>query len=203
MPSINLLPWREEQRKTRKQTFQLRLVLAVIAGIAVLILIWLGLNSAISSQNERNAYLKGQIQLIDKQIADIKTLKEQKAQMLARMNIIEQLQDSRMASVHLFDQLVKTLPPGIYLTGVTQKGGQISIQGVAESSARVSTYMRNIDASLWMSDPNLQVVQKDSKIDFGVRAQQFTVTANVLTSPKAAATAAGTPAAQPVAGRKS
>lgn len=202
MPSINLLPWREEQRKTRKQTFQLRLVLSVIVGIVVLVLIWFGLNGAISNQNERNAYLKGQIQQIDKQIADIKTLKDQKAQMLARMNIIEQLQDSRMASVHLFDQLVKTLPPGIYLTDVSQKGGQISIQGVAESSARVSTYMRNIDASPWMSDPNLQVVQKDNQINFGVRAQQFTVTAKVLTSPKAATTATAASAAQPVAGNK-
>lgn len=203
MPSINLLPWREEQRKTRKQTFQLRLVLAVIAGIVVLVLIWFGLNGAISNQNERNAYLKGQIQQIDKQIADIKTLKEQKAQMLARMNIIEQLQDSRMAAVHLFDQLVKTLPPGIYLTDVSQNGGQISIQGVAESSARVSTYMRNIDASPWMSDPNLQVVQKDNQINFGVRAQQFTVTAKVLTSPKAETTAAPAATAEPNAGKKS
>lgn len=202
MPSINLLPWREEQRKTRKQTFQLRLVLSVIVGIVVLVLIWFGLNGAISNQNERNAYLKGQIQQIDKQIADIKTLKDQKSQMLARMNIIEQLQDSRMASVHLFDQLVKTLPPGIYLTDVSQKDGQISIQGVAESSARVSTYMRNIDASPWMSDPNLQVVQKDNQINFGVRAQQFTVTAKVLTSPKAAATATAASAAQPVAGNQ-
>lgn len=203
MPSINLLPWREEQRKTRKQTFQLRLVLAVIAGIVVLVLIWFGLNGAISNQNERNAYLKGQIQQIDKQIADIKTLKDQKAQMLARMNIIEQLQDSRMAAVHLFDQLVKTLPPGIYLTDVSQNGGQISIQGVAESSARVSTYMRNIDASPWMSDPNLQVVQKDNQINFGVRAQQFTVTAKVLTTPKTEATVAPAATADPTAGKKS
>ena len=184
MPSINLLPWREERRKLRQQTFQLRLVLAAIAGIVVLALIWLVLSSAISNQNERNAYLNSQIQQIDKQIADIKTLQQQKAQLLARMNIIEQLQESRMAVVHLFDQLVKTLPPGIYLTQVSQRGDQIDIQGVAESSARVSTYMRNIDASPWMSDPNLQVVQKDSRIDFGVRAQQFTVNAKVLNTAK-------------------
>lgn len=202
MPSINLLPWREEQRKVRKQTFQLRLVLSVIVGIAVLILVWFGLNNAISNQNERNVYLKGQIQQIDKQIADIKTLKKKKSQMLARMHIIEQLQNSRMASVHLFDQLVKTLPPGIYLTGVTQRNDKISIRGVAQSSARVSTYMRNIDASPWMNDPNLQVVQKDKQIDFGIRAQQFTVNAKVLTTPKAASTTAGAPAAKPVAGKK-
>lgn len=184
MPSINLLPWREERRKVRQQTFQMRLVLAVVVAIVVLILWWLGLSSAISNQNERNAYLTDQIKLIDKQITDIKTLQQKKAQMLARMNIIEQLQASRMAAVHLFDQLVKTLPAGVYLTQVAQNGGQLTIQGVAESSARVSTYMRNIDASAWMSDPNLQVVQKDTKIDFGVRAQQFTLTAKVLDNAK-------------------
>ena len=184
MPSINLLPWREERRKVRQQTFQMRMVLAAIVGIVVLVLWWLGLSNAISNQNERNAYLNDQIKQIDKQIADIKTLQQEKAQMLARMNIIEQLQASRMASVHLFDQLVKTLPAGIYLTQVSQNGSQLTIQGVAESSARVSTYMRNIDASPWMSDPNLQVVQKDTRIDFGVRAQQFTVTAKALDSAK-------------------
>lgn len=202
MPSINLLPWREERRKLRQQTFQLRLVLAAIVAIVVLILWWLGLSSAISNQNERNAYLTDQIKQIDKQITDIKTLQQQKAQMLARMNIIEQLQASRMASVHLFDQLVKTLPSGVYLTQVSQNGTQLTIQGVAESSARVSTYMRNIDASPWMSDPNLQVVQKDSRIDFGARAQQFTVTAKALDSAKQLAPAETTAAAKSTAGNR-
>lgn len=203
MPSINLLPWREERRKVRQQTFQMRLVLAAIVGIVVLILWWLGLSSAISNQNERNTYLSDQIKQIDKQIADIKTLQQKKAQLLARMNIIEQLQASRMASVHLFDQLVKTLPAGVYLTQVSQNGSQLTIQGVAESSARVSTYMRNIDASAWMSDPNLQVVQKDTRIDFGARAQQFTLTAKVLDSAKEpAAQTAGTAANPTTAGNR-
>ena len=202
MPSINLLPWREERRKIRQQTFQMRMVLAAIVGIVVLVLWWLGLSNAITNQNERNAYLNDQIKQIDKQIADIKTLQQQKAQMLARMNIIEQLQASRMASVHLFDQLVKTLPSGIYLTQVSQNGSQLTIQGVAESSARVSTYMRNIDASRWMSDPNLQVVQKDTRIDFGVRAQQFTVTAKALDSAKKPARQESAEAAKATAGNR-
>lgn len=197
MPSINLLPWREERRKIRQQTFQMRLVLAAIVAIVVLVLWWLGLSSAISNQNERNTYLSDQIKQIDKQIADIKTLQQKKAQLLARMNIIEQLQASRMASVHLFDQLVKTLPAGVYLTQVSQNGSQLTIQGVAESSARVSTYMRNIDASAWMSDPNLQVVQKDTRIDFGARAQQFTLTAKVLDSAKEPAAQTDKTAAAP------
>lgn len=180
MPSINLLPWREERRKARQQTFTLRLLLAAIVGIVVLLLIWLGLSASISNQEARNAYLKEQIAQMDKQIAEIKDLQQTKARLLARMQIIEQLQQSRPIEVHLFDQLVKTLPPGIYLTQVSQKGDQVDIQGVAESSARVSTYMRNIDASAWMGDPNLQVVQKDPKVDFGVRAQQFNVTAKIV-----------------------
>ena len=102
---------------------------------------------------------------MDKQIAQIKDLQDTKASLVARMQIIQQLQQSRPTEVHLFDQLVKTLPPGVYLTSVTQKGDQLEIDGVAESSARVSTYMRNIDASPWLGDPNLQVVQKDPKID--------------------------------------
>lgn len=184
MPSINLLPWREERRKARQRTFQTRLVMAVVVAVVVLILWWLGLSSAISNQNERNAYLGDQIKLVDKQIATIKTLQQQKAQMLARMNIIQQLQASRLAVVHLFDQLVKTLPAGVYLTQVSQSGSELTIEGVAESSARVSTYMRNIDASAWMTDPNLKVVQKDTRIDFGARAQQFTLTAKALDSAK-------------------
>ncbi|MGH8282438.1 MAG: PilN domain-containing protein [Gammaproteobacteria bacterium] len=186
MPTINLLPWREERRKARQQTFNLRLVLAAIIGIVVLLLGWWGLSGAISNQQARNAYLTDQIKLMDKQIAEIKDLQQTKARLLARMQIIEQLQQSRPTEVHLFDQLVKTVPPGVYLTQVAQKGSQVEIHGVAESSARVSTYMRNIDASPWMSDPNLQVVQKDPKIDFGVRAQQFNVTAKVVDKAEAA-----------------
>jgi type IV pilus assembly protein PilN len=176
MPSINLLPWREERRKARQQTFNLRLVLSAIVGIVVL----LGLSASISNQDARNAYLKEQIAQMDQQIAEIKDLQQTKARLLARMQIIEQLQQSRPTEVHMFDQLVKTLPPGVYITQVSQKGSQLEIQGVAESSARVSTYMRNIDASPWMGDPNLQVVQKDPKVDFGARAQQFNVTAKIL-----------------------
>ncbi|MDE2090687.1 MAG: PilN domain-containing protein [Gammaproteobacteria bacterium] len=180
MPSINLLPWREERRKARQQLFNLRLALSAIVGVVVLLLIWVGLSASISNQQARNNYLKAQIVEMDQQIAEIKDLQQTKARLLARMQIIEQLQQSRPTEVHLFDQLVKTLPPGVYLTQVTQKGSQVEIQGVAESSARVSTYMRNIDASLWMGDPNLQVVQKDPKVDFGARAQQFNVTAKII-----------------------
>lgn len=185
MPRINLLPWREERRKERQKQFNLHAALAAALGIVVVLFAWVTFNGAISNQQARNTYLKDQIAIVDKQIAEIQDLQKTKQQLLARMRIIEQLQQSRPLEVHLFDQLVKTTPPGIYLTSVVQTGDQLKIDGVAESSARVSTYMRNIDASDWLGDPGLQVVQKDTQVNFGVRAQAFSVSAKI--SDKAAA----------------
>jgi type IV pilus assembly protein PilN len=179
MPRINLLPWREERRKQRQQSFNL--LAAVVVGIgAVVVLAMYGLVSiAISNQDARNSYLKEQIAGLDKQIAQIKDLQDTKQQLLARMQIIEQLQQSRPTEVHVFDQLVKTLPPGVYLTHVVQKGNTLSLEGIAESSARVSAYMRNIDNSMWLSDPNLEVVQKDNSIKPNAHVQKFSVTAKI------------------------
>jgi type IV pilus assembly protein PilN len=179
MPRINLLPWREERRKQRQQSFNFLAV--TVAGVAaVVVLAMYGLvSAAISNQDARNAYLKEQISGLDKQIAQIKDLQDTKQQLLARMQIIEELQQSRPAEVHVFDQLVQTLPPGVYLTHVAQKGSELSLDGIAESSARVSAYMRNIDASMWLSDPNLQVVQQDSSVKPNAHLQKFAVTAKI------------------------
>ncbi len=186
MPSINLLPWREVRRKDRQKTFNLRLLLAAIVGVVVLLGMWGLISDAVSNQQARTSYLQAQVAQMDKQIAEIKDLQQTRARLLARMQIIEQLQQSRPTEVHLFDQLVRTLPPGVYLTQVTQNGDKLQLQGVAESSARVSTYLRNIDNSLWMGDPNLEVVQKDPRVDFGVRAQQFNITAKIIDKADAA-----------------
>ncbi len=186
MPSINLLPWREVRRKDRQKTFNLRLLLAAIVGVVVLLGMWGLISDAVSNQQARNSYLQAQVAQMDKQIAEIKDLQQTRARLLARMQIIEQLQQSRPTEVHLFDQLVRTLPPGVYLTQVTQNGDKLQLQGVAESSARVSTYLRNIDNSLWMGDPNLEVVQKDPRVDFGARAQQFNITAKIIDKADAA-----------------
>lgn len=180
MPRINLLPWREERRKERQRQFNFHTLLAAALGAVVTLLFSVTIGGAISNQQGRNDYLKSQIAAMDKQIAEIKDLQQTRQRLLARMKIIEQLQQSRPAEVHFFDQLVKTLPPGVYLTAVEQKGDQVTIQGVAESSARVSTYMRNIGASPWLADPNLQVVQEDSGVKFGVRPQKFTVITQVV-----------------------
>lgn len=177
MARINLLPWREEKRKQRQTQFNILMGVVGAAGAVTVLALYAAMNTAISFQNARNAYMNDQIKLMDEKIASIKDLQDTKQNLLARMTIIQQLQQSRPTEVHLFDQLVKTLPPGVYLTSVTQSGDNLSISGNAESSARVSTYLRNIDASPWIGDPNLQVVQKDTSKN---GAQSFSITAKVV-----------------------
>lgn len=177
MARINLLPWREEKRRQRQRQFNVILIAVGAASAVVLGLVYVGYDSAIAGQNARNQFLTDQIKLMDDKIAQIKDLQEKKQRLLARMQIIEQLQESRPIEVHLFDQLVKTLPSGVYLTSVSQGGDNLTIQGVAESSARVSTYLRNIDASPWLGSPNLLVVQKDPNKS---GAQNFSITAKVV-----------------------
>ncbi len=177
MARINLLPWREERRKLRQRQFNIVMAVVGAAGVVTVGLAYLGMDAAISSQNDRNNYLTDQIKLMDDKISQIKDLQDTKQRLLARMQIIQQLQESRPVEVHLFDQLVKTLPPGVYLTAVTQSGAGLNIQGVAESSARVSTYLRNIDNSPWLGEPNLQVVQNDPARS---GSQIFAITAKVV-----------------------
>lgn len=177
MARINLLPWREEKRRQRQRQFNVILIVVGAASAVVLGLIYVGYDSAIANQNARNQFLTDQIKLMDDKIAQIKDLEEKKQRLLARMQIIEQLQESRPIEVHLFDQLVKTLPTGVYLTSVVQNNDNLTLQGEAESSARVSTYLRNIDASPWLGSPNLLVVQKDPTKS---GAQTFSIVAKVV-----------------------
>ncbi|MGE5624860.1 MAG: PilN domain-containing protein [Bacillota bacterium] len=195
MPRINLLPWREERRKARQVQFNILMGVVAVAGLFTVGLMYLGMDEAIATQDARNKFLSDQIADEDKQIAKIKDLQDTKASLLARMQVVQQLQQSRPTVVHLFDQLVKTLPPGVYLNSVVENGDGLTIQGTAESSARVSTYLRNLDASEWIGDPNLQVVQKDTA---KAGAQSFTLTAKVMDKAAAAASAATPAAAKPV-----
>jgi type IV pilus assembly protein PilN len=159
MPRINLLPWREEQRKERKLAFLVALGGAAIAALVATFGVNLYFSSLISSQESRNTRLNAEIRELDKQIEKINSLEEQKQKFISRMQIIEKLQRSRPEIVHVFDQLVRTLPDGAYLTSVKQTGTRLKIQGVAQSSTRVSTFMRNIDASQWLRNPELEVVE--------------------------------------------
>jgi len=159
MPRINLLPHREAKRRERKLNFLVALGAATVCACVVTVGVYLLYNGMIDAQDSRNELLTQQIKILDRQIEEINDLQQTKKQFIARMQIIEKLQRSRPAIVHLFDQIVKTLPDGVYLTGVTQTGDHLKFTGVAQSSTRVSAFMRNIDSSQWMKDPSLEVIQ--------------------------------------------
>ncbi|MCZ6537322.1 MAG: PilN domain-containing protein [Gammaproteobacteria bacterium] len=177
MPRINLLPWREDQRKERQQNFLVAGAGAVLIGIVTIMVVSWTFDRFIRYQNQRNGILDHEIELLDEKIDEIKGLESQKERLLARMEIIERLQKSRPEVVHLFDELVRTLPDGVYLTSLKQSNRRLEIKGVAESTTRVSAYMRNIDVSEWLENPGLQVIETvvvgpKKKAEFGLTAQQ-------------------------------
>jgi type IV pilus assembly protein PilN len=159
MPRINLLPHREASRKERKLKFLVALGVAAVCACVVTVAVYVLYNTMIDEQDSRNQMLTQQIKILDRQIEEINDLEQTKQQFIARMQIIEKLQRSRPAIVHLFDQIVRTMPDGVYLTGVTQTGDHLKFSGVAQSSTRVSAFMRNIDSSQWMKNPTLEVIQ--------------------------------------------
>jgi type IV pilus assembly protein PilN len=160
MARINLLPWRAERRKLRQKEFLTMLGLSAIAGVVLWFLINTYYNNQISGQNDRNAYLKDQITQVDKQIAEIDLLDKNKAKLLARKQVIEQLQANRSEMVHLFDSLVRTIPDGVILTSIKQEGDKLTLEGRSQSNARVSTYMRTFEGSGgWMTKPDLSIIE--------------------------------------------
>lgn len=185
MPRINLLPWRNEERKERKLAFFVAIGGATVAAAVVAFAGWLMLNSMIDSQNQRNERLRAEIRLLDKQIEEINNLESSKQKFIARMEIIEKLQRSRPEIVHLFDEIVKQLPEGVYLTAVKQTDKKLRFDGVAQSSTRVSAFMRNIDGSEWMRNPDLEIVQSSSGgSGFTLYAEQVSTVANDDAKPK-------------------
>jgi type IV pilus assembly protein PilN len=185
MPRINLLPWREADRKRKRQEFIVgavgALVIAGLLGLAVN----LRLESAVSSQNERNQLIKDQIADVDKQITEILDLEARKEKLKARIEVIEQLQRSRPIVVHLFDQLVRTLPDGVYYTSVKQNGNQLQFSGIAQSSTRVSALMRNIESSEYLTDPSLgKVATTNNGSEFTLAAKQTIQATEPVTSRK-------------------
>lgn len=174
MPRINLLPWREEKRRERQQAFIALLVTTIAVAGAVVFVANLHVSNLVQHQESRNLYLRNEIQMVDRKIAEIKELQSTKQSLIARMQVIERLQKSRPQIVHLFDELVRTLPNGVHLNSVAQKGNIIEIKGVAESSARVSAYMRNIESSDWLKDPKLGRIETRS--DGRVRRSEFSLT---------------------------
>jgi type IV pilus assembly protein PilN len=158
MPRINLLPWRDEERKERKLAFFVAIGGATLAAGVAAFAAYMLLSSMIGGQNQRNERLRAEIRLLDKQIEEINNLESSKQKFIARMEIIEKLQRSRPEIVHLFDEVVKQLPEGVYLTQLKQQEKRLRFDGVAQSSTRVSAFMRNIDGSEWLRNPDLEVV---------------------------------------------
>lgn len=155
MARINLLPWREERRKQRQQEFYVLLGASAVAAILVAFVgLWF-IGSQIDAQNERNDTLAREIKALDTQIAEIEELDRQRDRLIARKTIIEQLQATRSQMVHLFDELVRTLPDGVKLDAIQQAGATLTLAGFAQSNARVSAYMRNLDASAWLKESEI------------------------------------------------
>jgi type IV pilus assembly protein PilN len=174
MPRINLVPWREAERKRKRQEFGVAFVAALLfAGVIAFVVNW-QMQSAIDEQQSRNAYLKDEITSLDKQIAEILDLDKRKQALRARIQVIEQLELSRPEIVHVFDQLVRTLPDGVYLTAVKQTDRKLQIKGMAQSSTRVASYMRNIDSSAWLTEPALDILETKGGTDTG---SEFTLNA--------------------------
>ena len=184
MTRINLLPWREQQRKEREQQFYVTAAGAAVLMLLVVAYAHFHVAGMIELQNQRNAYLDQEIKTVEGQIKEIKELENEKSQLLARMKVIEQLQSQRPQMVHLFDELVKTVPEGVYITSVKQSGTSITVEGVAQSNARVSAFMRNIDESPWMSSPKLNVIEAMGKD--GQRASKFVLDIKQVTENAAA-----------------
>jgi type IV pilus assembly protein PilN len=159
MAKIDLLPWREERRKRRAQEFYAVLgAVAVAAVLAVLAVNW-HFGQLIADQERRNQFLQGEIRILDNKIREIDALERTRERLLARKQVIEQLQETRSQMVHLFDELVKTIPDGVRLTAIRQAGVTLTLEGVAQSNQRVSTYLRQLDASGWLTQPNLRIIE--------------------------------------------
>jgi len=178
MARINLLPWRDELRKERQTNFVI--VLIIMLGISGLLMggVHAYYADRIEYQNKRNAYLNKEIKKLDSQIKKIKTFEAEKAKLQAHLDIIQRLQSSRSEIVHLFDEVVQTLPEGVYLKTLNQNGSNLTINGVAQSNARVSSYMWNIEKSQWLNNPKLQVI--NSSKQGRSRTSNFTLSATQM-----------------------
>jgi type IV pilus assembly protein PilN len=173
MAKINLLPWRADRRKQREREFYMMLAMAAVAAVAVILMWYLWMNARLDNEDARNAYLKDQIHQLDDKLTEIKKLEETKSKLLARKQIIEQLQANRSQMVHLFDELVKTIPDGVRLNSLKQAGDTLTLEGVAQSNASVATYMRNLDVSSWLKRSDLQKTEvkgndKRDRFTFGL-----------------------------------
>lgn len=173
MARINLLPWREEFRQEKKKEFQVQIFGVAILAAAVAFA-WISIvDGAIDNQQQRNSMLESEIQILEKQVKEIQELKKKREELIARMKVIQDLQGTRPTIVRYFDEMVRAVPDGIFFQNMKRTGASISIQGITESSNRVSAFMRNLDDSEWFANPNLKSIKANPS--FGDQAAEFSL----------------------------
>ncbi len=185
LPHVNLLPWREALRRERQKRFIVTLAASVALTGGVFYLVHDYMDTLIRQQQGRNEFLQQEIVRVEKRIKEVNNLEAEKARLLARMNVIQELRASRPQVVHVFDELVRAIPDGVYLTRITRDRQTLTLEGIAESNARVSALMDRLDRSKWFADPKLTVVQSAEREK--VRTNSFVVAVTILSKPKAGA----------------
>jgi len=179
MRKINLLPWREELRRERQRNFLILLAVAALVAAACVFAVTRYYDARISNQNERNTYLQNEIAALNRKIERIDTLDETRQRLLDRKRVIEELQANRTLMVRLFDQLVRTVPTGIRLLTVEQSGNTITINGVSQSNARISNYLRSLESSPVLHQPALRIIESDEEAEDPQMPFRFRVEATV------------------------
>jgi type IV pilus assembly protein PilN len=199
MIRINLLPHRAEKRRARQVQFAALSLISLVLGALLVGFVHVAIGTQVSYQERRNEYLKQETAILDKQIEEIKKLREQTASLLARKDAVEKLQSDRSDVVHLLDQMLRLLPDGVYLKTLKQTGAKITMVGYAQSNARISTLMRAIEDSPWLKSPALVEIHASSA--GGARVSEFTLTFS-LEKAKPAEAPTGTPAKPKLTGTK-
>ena len=195
MIRVNLLPHREEARKRRQQQFGVLAGISLVLGALVAGAVWLFLDQQVQQQQQNVTYMKGEIAKLDKQIEEIRKIREETASLLAKKQVVEGLQSNRSEPVQLLDQLLRQLPEGVFLKNVKQAGAKVNVSGYAQSNARVSTLMRNLGASPYLENPELVEIKAVPSPDkSGNRVNEFTMNISIK---RAQAEAAGSRAAAP------
>lgn len=187
MPRINLLPWRDELRKRREKEFIVTAVIAALMMGVVVLGVHLHYESRVAYQEQRNTFIETETKSLDKKIEEIANLKKERDSLIARTQVIQSLQSGRPEIVHVFDELVTTLPDGVYYTKVAQKGRGLNLQGVAQSNARVASLMRSLESSKWFVNPALIEIKDDTGKDAAVRLSSFILNVKQASREKKAA----------------
>lgn len=180
MAHINLLPWRAELRRQQQKDFMISMGVGVLVTIVTMLIVHADIATRIEHQQERNRFLESEIAGLDKKIKEIQDLETKKKRLLAKMEVIQELQASRPEVVHLFDELGRTIPEGVYLSDLSQTDKNLTINGMAQSNARVSAYMRNLESSAWLKSPLLNIIEakadsrdkKDKQSRFTLQVKQ-------------------------------